>query len=311
MNFNTSKSSKDLKDYFDFKRSFYKMTSRDKSNIITKNKYNNECTDIHKREAAFFGKIAENILSLPKEEQQSFLRVDLRMAINNYPDYYQYAYKLLGDINGKNILDMGCGTGKSSVILAKKGAFVTSFDVSDKYVEVTKLRAKVNNMDDKIKAEQMIAENMKYDSESFDVVFGVGILHHVDIEATVHEISRVMKNEGKAIFIEPIAFNPVLRKIRNLSMVKTIVPNKGKNLLITEDESQIDEKDIEFFRTIFKTVHYRAFQIFSRLDRFIGGYPVRRWKKIIFIINWFDRVLLNRFHFLSTLGRWGVIQLIK
>lgn len=275
---------------------------------MTKN--NKEFTIIHQKEASFFDEKSERVLALAQDEQESALLIDEDTVLKNYPDYYQYAYNLLGDIKGKKILDMGCD-GKSSVLLAKQGAFVTAFDVSPRTVEVAKLRARINKVQDRVKVECMFAEDIRYASESFDFIFGIGILHHINIETSAVEISRVLKNNGQAIFLEPIAFSPLLRKIRNLSLVKAIVPNKGKNLLITENERQVYRKDIEFFRTIFKLVDYVPFQLFSRLDRLIGGYPVTRNKRIISLINRFDRVLLRRFRFLSRFGRWGVIRCVK
>jgi len=124
----------------------------------------------HKREASFFDDEAETFLELNEKDQGQSLLIDKDEALRNYPAYYQYAYCLLGDISAKSILDMGCGTGKSLVLLAKKGAYVSAFDVSQKSVEVTKLRAKVNRVENKIKVERMVAEAMKYDSESFDYV---------------------------------------------------------------------------------------------------------------------------------------------
>ena len=173
-------------------------------------------SDVQQREASFFDEVAEKFLALSGSEndKESSLIVNAEKAIEEYSDYYQYAYKFLGDVKGKNILDMGCGSGKSSVILAKKGAFVNAFDVSPKYVEVTRLRARINKVEDKITCTQMTAETMKYDSNSFDNVFGVGVLHHIDIMRGGREIFRVLKDDGVAVFIEPIAFSPFLRKIR-------------------------------------------------------------------------------------------------
>lgn len=272
-------------------------------NIISMNK--------QEKEASFFDEIAEGFLTLSKEDQMSLLFVDVEVALSNYPDYYQYAYSLLGDIKGKRILDMGCGSGKSSVILAKKGAFVIAFDISEKYVEVTALRASLNGVEDKIKVERMAAENVREDSESFDFAFGVGILHHLDFKLGIAEIARVLKSGGQGIFIEPIAFSPTLRRLRNLALVRKVVPNIGKELLITEDERQLYEEDLEFLKKNFKVAKCKSFQLLSRLDRVIGGYPVRRGERLINWINGFDRILLDRFGFLSQFGRWGVIQVIK
>lgn len=268
-------------------------------------------TEVHRREASFFDEKAEKVLALPQADQESLLFIDQNIVFENYPDYYQYAYNILGDINGKILLDMGCGSGKSSVLLAKKGAVVAAFDISPKFVEIARLRARINEVQDQVRVEQMVAEDMAYDTESFDCVFGVGVLHHINIERAASEIFRVLKNNGQAVFIEPIVFSPLLRKLRNLSLVRKIVPNKGNNLLITEDERQLVEEDLKSFKNLFKFVDYKSFQLFSRLDRIIGGYPATRNKKLIALINRLDRILLDNFYFLAKYGRWAVIRLAK
>ncbi len=266
---------------------------------------------IHQREAAFFDEMALEILSQTKNEQGKKLYVDVDSALRNYPDHYRYAYSILGDLHGKSVLDMGCGSGKSCVILAKKGASVRAFDISPESIKVAILRAELNGVGGQVKVELMTAEKMNYESGCFNLVFGVGILHHVNIKIAAAEISRVMKEKGEAVFIEPIAFSPLLRRIRHSSMVRWMVPNKGKDLVITEDERQLYPNDLNDFRPYFSVVEYKPFQLFSRLDRLIGGYPVRRNYRLIAWINALDRFLLDRYPFFSRFGRWGVIHLRK
>jgi 2-polyprenyl-3-methyl-5-hydroxy-6-metoxy-1,4-benzoquinol methylase len=266
---------------------------------------------VHQRESAFFDDVSERFLKLTAEDQKKELWVDEAHVLGAYPDHYQYAYNFLGNVKGKKILDIGCGSGKSSVILAKKGAFVTAFDVSPKAVEVVNLRARINNVADKVEVKCLTVEGMPYPAETFDFVFGVAILHHLNVEIASRKISRVLKKGGQAVFIEPIAFSGLFKLIRNLSCVKAAVPNKGKEFMITDDERQIYREDLECFRACFKSVDFNAFQLFSRLDRLIGGYPVTRNKKIVALINRFDRFLLRSLPHLKKYGRWGVIRIIK
>jgi 2-polyprenyl-3-methyl-5-hydroxy-6-metoxy-1,4-benzoquinol methylase len=276
---------------------------------MTENK--DTLNDIHQREAAFFDEKALEILAMERSDQERLLFVDLDSALREYPDHYRWAYRIFGDLEGKRVLDMGCGSGKSCVILAKKGASVRAFDISPESIKVANMRAEINGVGGQVKVEQMTAESMNYDSGCFDLVFGVGILHHVNIKIAAAEISRVMKENGEAVFIEPIAFSPLLRWIRHSSPVRRMVPNKGKDLLITEDERQLYPKDLDDFRPYFSAVEYKPFQLFSRMDRLIGGYPVRRNHRLISWINAFDRFLLDGCPFFSRFGRWGVIHLRK
>jgi len=266
---------------------------------------------VHQREATFFDEKALEILVKERGEQEQLLFVDVDSSLRDYPDHYRYAYRILGDLCGKRVLDMGCGSGKSCVILAKKGAYVHAFDISPQSIRVANLRAEINGVSGQVNVGQMKAEEMKYNSRCFDLVFGVGILHHVNIKNAAAEISRVTRESGRAVFIEPIAFSPLLRWIRNLQPVIRVVPNRGKDVLITEDERQIYPEDLDYFRPYFSGIEYKSFQLFSRLDRLIGGYPVKRNHRLISWINAFDRFLLDGCPFLSRFGRWGVIHLRK
>ena len=49
---------------------------------------------------------------------------------------------LLGEINNKKILDVGAGTGRISIQLAKHGGHVTSVDISSEMLNVLKNKAK-------------------------------------------------------------------------------------------------------------------------------------------------------------------------
>ena len=48
-------------------------------------------------------------------------------------------------------------------------------------------------------------------------VYGSGILHHLNMKNVCFEISRVLTNNGKIIFIEPLGTNPVINFYRRLT----------------------------------------------------------------------------------------------
>ncbi|MEO0296764.1 MAG: class I SAM-dependent methyltransferase [candidate division WOR-3 bacterium] len=63
----------------------------------------------------------------------------------------------------------------------------------------------------------MDAENMAFKSRSFDLICGVAILHHISLNKALPEISRVLNNDGLALFIEPLGHNPILNLFRKLT----------------------------------------------------------------------------------------------
>jgi len=265
-----------------------------------------------KREAKFFDEeYSEHFLHFNEKKLREELLINVNQKIEEYDDKYKYIYELIGDIQGSKVLDLGCGSGQSSVILAKKGAQVNAFDISKTAIEIAIKRAKINSVQDKIKFEVGSVEKMRYDSNSFDLVFGVGLLHHVNIEIAAPEIYRVLKDGGQAVFMDPIVFSNIIDKIRHLALVTYFVPDEGAEVLITEDEHQINNDEYDILVKTFKSVKYKSFRLFSRLDRIICGYPVDENNTIVRFLNFLDRFLLNNFTFLKKFGGWGVISVRK
>src|SRR6266481_763873 len=61
----------------------------------------------------------------------------------------EYCFRLLGDLRGKNILDVGCGEGEDAMILAMLGAQVTGLDVSPGAIALARQRAALNGVSDR------------------------------------------------------------------------------------------------------------------------------------------------------------------
>ena len=63
----------------------------------------------------------------------------------------------------------------------------------------------------------MDAHNLEFSDESFDFVFGAAILHHLNMVTALNEIHRVLKPNGKILFVEPLDMNPVGKIVRSLT----------------------------------------------------------------------------------------------
>lgn len=63
----------------------------------------------------------------------------------------------------------------------------------------------------------MDANKPSFDLDCFDIVFGGAILHHLDFNFAIKNISMVTKPNGRILFHEPLGENPVAKIIRALT----------------------------------------------------------------------------------------------
>jgi len=125
--------------------------------------------------------------------------------------------EFIGDVKGKKILEIGCGVGNVCVYFARGGAEVWGCDISEGSIQVARRFAEDNQLEDRIHLGVMKIESLSYKNDFFNMVFGQSILHHTDLPRAIKEIHRVLKEGGRAVFIEPLAYHPLVwayRKVR-------------------------------------------------------------------------------------------------
>lgn len=220
----------------------------------------------HTTEETFHDKWAKEINLHELLVRESFESVT---AVEN-----AYALETFGDLMGKTLLDLGCGAGETSVYFALKGATVTAVDISAEMLSVAKRLSDLHRV--AIKTVKSVAESLEFPDNTFDYVFGNGVLHHVRIEDAVREVKRVLKPRGRAIFIEPLAYNPLIHVYRMLA----------KDVR-TPTERPVRFQDLTTMKRYFNRTRHREFWLFSLLIFFLflleGVHPSkeRYWKKVI------------------------------
>ena len=94
------------------------------------------------------------------------------------------------------MLDVGAGTGRITLRLAKLGAEVTALDVSEKMLEEIKKKLKRNLTEINLVAGD--CESMSFEDDSFDIVVSAfHIVHLKDLKRFFDEVYRVLKPDGK------------------------------------------------------------------------------------------------------------------
>ncbi len=127
--------------------------------------------------------------------------------------------ELLGDITSKKILDIGCGNGKVSRLLSKKGAVVTGVDKIADQIKIAQ------NLNPELDIHYFIHDITRIDQlnlpNDFDIVISLMTFLYLDelefIEAA-QQIRKRLKPGGRFIYgnINPDRFQPNNEKIEKL-----------------------------------------------------------------------------------------------
>lgn len=100
-------------------------------------------------------------------------------------------------LRGQRVLEIGCGMGFHSEMLARAGAKLSTVDLSPTSVTATMKRFELKQLSADVR--QMDAEDLDFPSGSFDMVWSWGVIHHSSRTGRiVREIERVLRPGGKA-----------------------------------------------------------------------------------------------------------------
>jgi SAM-dependent methyltransferase len=100
------------------------------------------------------------------------------------------------ELNGRDVLEIGCGTGVHAKLLAAAGARLAAVDLTPTAVELTERRLELAGLDADVR--EADAESLPFDDDSFDFVWSWGVVHHSeDTEAVLAEIARVLRPGGR------------------------------------------------------------------------------------------------------------------
>ena len=121
----------------------------------------------------------------------------------------------LAPIEGRRILDVGTGTGRAAIALAKRGAIVTGVDASAEMLQVAERRA--HEADTAVTFARGDAHHLDFPDRSFDAVVCLRVLMHTpDWRASLGELCRVAQT--RVVFDYPslwsaAALQSVIRRV--------------------------------------------------------------------------------------------------
>lgn len=197
---------------------------------------------------------------------------------------------------GKSILDFACGNGENGIYAAKCGADCTGIDISPEGVVNSNDNAEKFGVADHCKFVEMDGENMTFEDNTFDLGVEYGALHHVDLDAALSELARVLKPEGEMICIEAMRHNPLIHWYRNRT------PH-----LRTEWEVEhiLGVESLDTMKKYFNNVNVKFFHLTS-----IALVPIRKtflFPILLPVFNTIDKLLLSN----KVTGKYGWIMAIE
>lgn len=185
----------------------------------------------------------------------------------------------------RDVLEYGCALGDQSIKLTDIARSVVGIDISDVAIAKANLAA-TEYQASNVSFKMMNAEEMTFPDSSFDLVFGSGIIHHLNIKKSFREICRVLRPGGKAIFVEPLGHNPII------NLYRFMTPSAR-----TPDEHPLRKSDFMEARKYFSDINLKFFGLFAiaaapvmqtrlgaslipyllRLDQKILQMPIVKW----------------------------------
>lgn len=160
----------------------------------------------------------------------------------------RFAQKIQDLSPNADVLDYGCYTGELTAHIHQfHPKSITGIDISDSAIAIAKKRhAGLGTF------HVMDGQATSFPDSSFDLIVGRAILHHLEWQKAIHEMHRILRPGGTAIFIEPLGDNPIAQLIR------TVTPHAR-----TIDEEPITRKQIAYLNQTFSRTAHEYYNLLS------------------------------------------------
>jgi 2-polyprenyl-3-methyl-5-hydroxy-6-metoxy-1,4-benzoquinol methylase len=203
-------------------------------------------------------------------------------------DYWEYLFYVLGDVRGKRVLDIGCGGGWISRLLAAKGARVTACDVSIEGCRLTRGKFLIEGSANSHVSVQD-AHYIAMADNQFDAVVSTGVLHHLNIPVVAREIHRVLKPSGRLIFAEPLRYGVIMWKLRKAWLWVHGQQEDSR----TDHEESLGDAELAVLYDVFRSGRIRKFNFLAKTNRLR-----HRFGPFAKLLRWTDYILLAACPFL-------------
>jgi len=119
----------------------------------------------------------------------------------------EVAVDALGPLDGRRVLDVGCGTGNAALAAARRGATVTGLDPAERLLAVARERAAREGLDVAFAAAEATALGLPDDA--FDAVVSVFAVIFADPARAAAELLRVLRPGGRIVLTTWVPEGPI------------------------------------------------------------------------------------------------------
>jgi len=180
----------------------------------------------------------------------------------------------LGPVEDKNILEIACGTGRFTVMLAERGADIVGLDISGPMLQQGRKKARAAGVDDHLEFMRGDAGRLPFPDDHFDAVFAMRFFHLADTPVSyLSEMRRVSK---ELVFFD--TFNRFsTRSIYNwaLPMGSRLYSGWEVGRLLDDADLTLVDDDHDFVLPygFYRKIPNQTASAFRRLDNTIGSLP--------------------------------------
>jgi ubiquinone/menaquinone biosynthesis C-methylase UbiE len=131
-------------------------------------------------------------------------------------DQARVLLEFIGDPDGRQVLDVGTGTGRAARLLAARGAQVTGVDASEEMLMMARRAAADEQLD--IRFELGDAHSLDFEDRTFDTVISLRVLMHApDWRRCLSELCRVADRRVVIDFPAALSFSWMQSKVRRFT----------------------------------------------------------------------------------------------
>ena len=181
----------------------------------------------------------------------------------------------IGPVEDKNVLEVACGTGRFTVMLAERDADIVGLDISGPMLQQGRQKAQAAGVDDHVEFMRGDAARLPFPDNHFDTVLAMRFFHLADTPAAfLAEMRRVAKEQ---------VFFDTFNRFSTRSLYNWALPMGSRLYSRWEIDRLLDGADLELAEEshdwvlpygFYRKIPNELAASFRSIDTAIGGTPL-------------------------------------